>query len=111
MMPWAPLRPCRHPGCTRRQMSSRCAEHRSRQARGYDLDWERMRLAILRRDRWRCRIGRPGCTGQATSVDHIVPLALGGARLDPVNLRAACGHCNSARGARMESASAAGGRR
>ncbi len=110
-MPWAPMRRCRQPGCPHRQAASRCAEHRSRQARGYDADWERLRLAILRRDQWRCRIDGPGCTRLATSVDHIVPLALGGARLDPANLRAACGHCNSARGARTESASVTGGRR
>ena len=100
-MPWAPLRRCTHPDCDRRQAASRCAIHRSRQARGYDAAWERVRLIVLRRDRYRCRIGGPGCTGRATSVDHIVPLALGGARLDPANLRAACGHCNSSTGARV----------
>ena len=110
-MPWAPVRRCSQPGCTRRQVSSRCAEHRFRQARGYDADWERLRLAILRRDQWRCRIDGPGCTHRATSVDHIVPLALGGARLDPANVRAACRHCNSALGARMTFASVHGGRR
>jgi 5-methylcytosine-specific restriction endonuclease McrA len=100
-MPWAPLRRCREPGCTRRQAASRCELHRSRQARGYDAAWERIRLEILVRDGYRCRIGGPGCTIRATTVDHIVPLALGGARLDPANLRAACGHCNTSLGGRV----------
>ena len=100
-MPWAPLRRCREPGCTRRQAAPRCALHRTRQARGYDADWDRVRIGILVRDGYRCQIAGPGCTGRATSVDHIVPLALGGARLDPRNLRAACGHCNSSAGARV----------
>jgi 5-methylcytosine-specific restriction endonuclease McrA len=34
-------------------------------------------------------------------VDHIIPLAHGGARLDPANLRAACSHCNASLGARV----------
>jgi 5-methylcytosine-specific restriction endonuclease McrA len=34
----------------------------------------------------------------ATTVDHVVPLVDGGARLDPKNLVAACSRCNSSRG-------------
>ncbi len=63
--------------------------------------WRTLRLQILERDGWRCRIGDPGCTIVATQVDHIVELANGGAKYDPTNLRAACAHCNTSRGAAM----------
>jgi len=106
-MPTAALRRCAEPGCTSRQDATRCSLHvrlrqravdlarGSRQSRGYDADWERVRLAVLERDGHRCQIGGPRCTRVATTVDHMVPLAQGGARLDPANLRPACGSCNS----------------
>ncbi|RPH37165.1 MAG: HNH endonuclease [Chloroflexi bacterium] len=68
-------------------------------ARGYGADWQRVRLAILERDGWRCR----WCGLRATTVDHVRPLCAGGARLDPANLVAACVGCNSRRGARFSS--------
>jgi 5-methylcytosine-specific restriction endonuclease McrA len=40
------------------------------------------------------------CGGYANSVDHIVPVALGGTH-HLTNLRPACGHCNSSTGASM----------
>ena len=52
---------------------------------------------MLDRDHHTCRIALPGCTVQADSVDHIVPLSEGGARLDPRNLRASCRYCNLSR--------------
>jgi len=45
------------------------------------------------RDGGICMVAGPTCRGRATSVDHIVPVSLGGARLDPANLRAACSGC------------------
>lgn len=57
-----------------------------------------MRHPILERDGYACQIRGPRCTGTATTVDHIVPLIQGGARLDPANLRAACLRCNSGKG-------------
>ena len=60
--------------------------------------WKPIRKQVLERDRQRCQIGAPGCTGTATHVDHIVPLSRGGARFDPSNLRAACQTCNLSRG-------------
>jgi len=67
-------------------------------ARTYDHNWQRVRLAVLERDHHRCRLMRPGCTGAATHVDHIIPISEGGARLDADNLRASCAHCNLGRG-------------
>ena len=63
-------------------------------ARGYDARWQRLRLVVLDRDGRRCR----WCTGPADTVDHVVALADGGARLDPANLVACCRSCNSRRG-------------
>ena len=65
--------------------------------RPYDHNWQKVRLVVLARDGHRCQIGLPGCTRVAEHVDHIVPISEGGARLDPSNLRAACGRCNLAR--------------
>ena len=70
----------------------------SRQSRGYDRDWERVRLQVLQRDLYICRC--PDCVGGAlrvrlaSEVDHITPLAQGGARLDPANLRAVHRECH-----------------
>lgn len=67
--------------------------------------WQRTRRHILERDNYRCQIQLPGCTILATEVDHIQPLARGGPPLDPANLRAACRHCNQARGTPTTTAS------
>lgn len=56
-------------------------------------DWKRRRLRVLIRDRWRCRIRGPKCTGRASEVDHID-------RRDDHryrNLRAACSTCHGSR--------------
>jgi len=50
-------------------------------------DWRRIRLVVLRRDRWTCRrCGRP-----ANQVDHIVP----GDDHRPANLQALCKSCHA----------------
>lgn len=53
-------------------------------------NWIDLRRKVLRRDRYRCKIGIPGCLGTATEVDHIIrgdDHSLG-------NLRAVCGNCH-----------------
>lgn len=62
--------------------------------------WRRLRKAILERDGYLCQLRLPGCTVTATTVDHIIPRARGGAPLDPTNLQAACRRCNAGKGAR-----------
>jgi hypothetical protein len=62
--------------------------------RGYDGAWRKVRLVVLERDGHRCA----WCARPATTVDHVRPLAEGGARLDPGNLVACCVRCNSVRG-------------
>lgn len=61
--------------------------------------WRAVRPVVLQRDGHRCQLQLPGCTGRATHVDHIIPWSEGGAWFDPTNLRAACEHCNTRRGA------------
>ena len=63
----------------------------------YNSTWRKVRATVLERDGHRCTIGMTGCTGIANQVDHIHPLAFGGAPYDPANLRASCANCNSSR--------------
>ena len=53
--------------------------------------WARVRRAVLRRDRYRCRsCGRAG----RLEVDHIRPLRAGGDPWDPGNLQTLCRSCH-----------------
>ena len=112
-MPWAPVRLCGWPGCTRRQAPSHCAVHAPltsrnhfgvhRQARGLGAAFNRAKRFVIEHDGGRCQLRLPGCTKIATTADHIVRRSNGGtANLS--NLRASCGHCNSARGDRQTDA-------
>ena len=56
-------------------------------------DWPHRRLAILKRDGYRCCINGPRCTGTATEVDHIHP----GDNHNPTNLQAVCHPCHQAK--------------
>lgn len=60
----------------------------------YAGPWRRIRQEILQRDNYRCQIKGPGCRGDATEVDHITPISLGGPWYDHENLRASCKRCN-----------------
>ncbi len=58
--------------------------------RGYGRRWRKVRLIQLRREPL-CR----RCGELATEVDHIVPIAKGGAMSDLANLQALCKRCHS----------------
>jgi 5-methylcytosine-specific restriction endonuclease McrA len=60
-------------------------------------EYQRNRLAVLEAAGWRCQIRAPGCTGVATTADHVQAVSLGGGNAVD-NLRAACRHCNSTLG-------------
>lgn len=47
-----------------------------------------------------CAIQGPGCTGIATTMDHITPVVFGGT-WERSNLRPACLHCNSTEGGKL----------
>lgn len=57
--------------------------------------WKRLRLEVLERDHHQCQLREPGCTVDATQVDHIINTAAGGAELDPDNCQSACPTCNA----------------
>lgn len=82
--------------CARPTSSTRCAPCGRRHHNRYNAGWATTRLAVLDRDGHRCH----WCAAPANTVDHVTPLALGGPRLDPRNLVAACLSCNSSRGGR-----------
>jgi len=56
--------------------------------------WRRLRAAAFAR--WGRACWR--CGAYATTVDHVIPVVLGGSH-DPSNLRACCPRCNSSAGA------------
>lgn len=64
-------------------------------------EWQQLRLAVLLRDGYQCQIKGEKCTGRATTVDHVEPIAEGGAPYDPSNLRAACKPCNFSLGGKL----------
>lgn len=62
--------------------------------------WQRVRLRVLNRDGWACRVAL-GCPEPATVADHILPVHDGMTDdlfFAPINLRAACRNHNLARG-------------
>lgn len=64
--------------------------------------WQQVRLLVLERDEYRCRIRGERCEGTATDADHIIPWEDGGAKFDPANLRASCGWCNRSRASKQK---------
>ena len=59
------------------------------QRKSNSTQWKKLRLRILNRDGRECH----WCGMDATTVDHIIPVAKGGTD-DPENLVAACRRCN-----------------
>jgi len=63
--------------------------------------WRELRLRVLAEEPY-CQIRGEKCRGIATTVDHVVPLSIAPELAhERSNLRAACGPCNYAGGARM----------
>jgi 5-methylcytosine-specific restriction enzyme A len=108
--------PCAQPGCAALTTDPYCEQHRKEEhinkakrtkekkskeelavarerKRFYDsADWKRLRLWILQRNPLCVECSRP-----AREVDHIIPIADGGKRLDPNNLQAMCKSCHSSK--------------
>lgn len=91
-MPFAPPRPCRHPGCVKlvRQSGGYCDEHRkssperqqdrergSAAQRGYGSKWRTSAAQYLQANPLCVRCQARGLVRLATDVDHIVPHRLG----------------------------------
>jgi 5-methylcytosine-specific restriction endonuclease McrA len=84
---------CARPFVTPDKRITRCPAHYRPPRRAGGTEWNKLRDAILERDRYTCRY----CKGRANSADHVVPVERGGTD-SPANLVAACGKCNSAKG-------------
>ena len=110
-------RACKHPGCTANAVrgSFSCSAHQqaartyddtraSASARGYDRRWRKVRRIQLQREPLCSH-----CGDVAREVDHIVPIADGGARLDLRNLQSLCKSCHS-RKTRAQNAPGGAGR-
>src|SRR6185312_12357854 len=108
-MPRKPPTPCGFVGCPNVSTIRFCPEHQreyyrrqdrlrgSSAERGYDVVWRRLRRLILAGEplcRYCYSMGR---ITAAVEVDHIVPIAHGGARLDASNLQPLCRACHSAK--------------
>lgn len=89
---------------------SRCTEHarqsnRSRDKAFYSTRaWQRLSARVLRAWRgehgdWCPGYGRPAYPASDLTVDHVVPLAAGGASFDIANTAVLCRSCNSTMGA------------
>jgi 5-methylcytosine-specific restriction enzyme A len=104
-MPFAAPRRCAvlgHPPFTGRRCPMCSREYDARRgppSRGYGRDWKEFRANFLL-SHPRCVI----CGAAASQIDHIVPLANGGARMDERNLRSLCASCHSRRTIRDQGA-------
>jgi len=109
-MTWAPTRLCSATGCGEPStVRGRCATHQRAQyrrierdrgsstSRGYDADWRRVREQLLKAEPLCRHCERTGVLTLAREVDHILPLADGGARLELSNLQPLCGACHAAK--------------
>jgi 5-methylcytosine-specific restriction protein A len=111
MSPTAPSRLCREPGCPSFAIPGskhgRCRAHTTdtyrrieqrrgtAKARGYDEGWKRLAKAIKRDQPFCVQCKAAGVVQLAQEVDHVVPLAHGGARLDRANLQPLCRECHA----------------
>lgn len=106
------MRPCAHPGCSQLVSAGYCAQHadlhrqrdryrrnsyprESRQARGYDRQWERVRKAKLQRDPLCEDCLRADVVRPAVLVHHIESIEdRPELRLHMSNLRSLCFGCH-----------------
>ena len=111
-MPNIPPRACIRPMCraVSHDGSSYCAKHKpkqdtgwdkhrakhgnSRHKAGYGSNWDKLRKAVLVRDRYLCQTClRLGVMREAKQVDHKLPKSLGGTN-ELTNLEAICYPCH-----------------
>lgn len=60
--------------------------------------WRKFRKRMLRRDGWLCvQCKSLGRIRAADQLDHIVPIAQGGAEFSPINVQSLCKQCHHAK--------------
>lgn len=96
------MRVCMEDGCPEQTERTYCTEHARHRRRSPSSRvtgthaFRKVAREVLERDNYTCRY----CGRHAGTVDHVVPVSQGGAKLDPANLVAACSYCNSSKGAK-----------
>jgi 5-methylcytosine-specific restriction protein A len=65
--------------------------------------WKRLRRQVMDRDSGLCQIRGPRCAIDATMVDHITPVSMGGEDSED-NAQAVCGPCHDTKTARERAA-------
>ena len=91
-MPSAPPRVCnrcKQPAPKGRPCTCRPAYEGSTHPSGNDRAWQQARANQLHDHPW-CQWTEEPCRRLATDVDHVIPLAEGGDRYDPINLQSLC---------------------
>lgn len=74
--------------------------HGNRHQRGYGTEWDKIRLIILKRDKYLCQTCyQQGIITPANIVDHVIPKAQDGTD-DHDNLSTICNPCHKAKTAR-----------
>lgn len=97
---------CLEPGCPTLTPWRRCSKHERtssrnhcgipRQARGLGAAHDRARRDVLG---GACVLKFDGCTGIATTLEHLVPRSMGGTLED--GYAGACAHCQRVQGGRL----------
>ena len=90
----------RCPQCKAAYESKRDAIRGNSTERGYDSAWQKVRIQVLNRDNWTCQYCFKPLVGRDATVDHIIALINGGARLDPNNLVSSSLRDNSSKAGR-----------
>ncbi len=107
-MPRRPPKACAQPGCNTLTLGAYCAKHAkqrqraqdrqrgSREERGYDWAWRKLRLWHLKQHPLCADCEACGRVEPAVDVDHQVPIAVDPSRrLDPSNLSSLCRRCHN----------------
>lgn len=101
------MRVCAANGCPEVVKRGYCPAHRPKGTRSPSSivtgthRWRVVKAGVLKRDRYRCQLQLPGCTGRATTVDHVDPVFNGGPHYEERNLAASCQSCNARKGGRV----------
>ena len=107
LMPIAPKKPCRYPGCPRLTESTYCEEHAALARREYDRyerapdvhrkygrAWKRIRDRYAREHPYCERCFKEGRMTPMEEVHHILPVSRGGTH-DSQNLMSLCRSCHN----------------
>lgn len=79
---------------TKSNWQKRSDEPGSTAKRGYGTEWKKLRVVILKRDKYLCQeCKRNGLVKRGNHVDHVISKALGGTD-EPSNLQVLCESCH-----------------